>query len=121
SALQHQGRLHSKEGGVPNDEIRKLSNFYRAYVIRNPLSDCGIDRIFRNVSTGSEIVVVAFFLGAPPELLLHFVGGLPSPNNHLSYAAHGLAVGRHDGKCAQVVENVLRRNRFLADAALGEG
>ena len=47
--------------------------------------------------------------------------GLPGADQHLADAAHRLAVGGDHREGAEVVEDVLRGDGLLADAALGEG
>ena len=46
--------------------------------------------------------------------------GLPGADDHLAYPAHRLAVRRHHRKRAQIVQNVLRGDCFLADATFGK-
>ena len=46
--------------------------------------------------------------------------GLPGANDDLAHAAHRLAVAGEHGERAEIVEQVLRRNRFGADTRLGE-
>ena len=52
---------------------------------------------------------------------LHLVRGLPRANDHLAHSAHRLAVGRHHRQRAEVVQDVLGGDGFLADAAFCEG
>src|SRR5262249_31838282 len=87
----------------------------------NALSYRRIDRVFRDVAPGSEIVVVALLLIKSPELFSHFIGGLPCADYHFANAAHCLTIRRHDGDGTPVMPNVLCRYCFLADATLGEG
>src|SRR4029077_8811929 len=81
----------------------------------------GVDRVFRDIKPGPEIIVVSLFLREWPELFLHFVGGLPRSDDNLADAAHGLAIRRHDGARTEIMQNVLGGYGFLADPALGEG
>ena len=54
-------------------------------------------------------------------LLAHLVGRLPGARDDFADAAHRLGVGTDDADRAEVVQNVLGRDRFAADAAFGEG
>ena len=57
----------------------------------------------------------------PPELLFHFVGSLPGPDDYFANAAHRLTVRGHDRQSPNVVQNIFGRDRFLPNPALGEG
>ena len=46
--------------------------------------------------------------------------GLPRADDHLTDAAHGLTIRRDDRERAHVVQDILGRDGFLADAAFGE-
>ncbi len=67
-----------------------------------------------------EIVVAARILRQWSALHLHFMRGLPGAQDHFADPAHGLRVAREHAEHAQVVQDILRRNRLRADAALGE-
>src|SRR5262245_2888249 len=77
AALQHQVRLHPEKGWVPDTEIRQFSCLNGADIAGNSLSNSRIDGVFGDVAPRPEVVVLAFFLGQPAELLFHFVGRLP--------------------------------------------
>jgi len=81
----------------------------------------GLIVYLERVAPRPEVVVRARFFPEPPELSLHLVGGLPGADDHFPDAAHRLAVGRHDRQRAQVLQDVFRRDRLLADPAFGEG
>src|SRR5262245_37896220 len=93
AALQNHGRLHAKKGRIPDAEIGKLSNFNRADISGDAVSYRGIDRVFGDITTRPEIVVVALLLSRSPELLFHFVGALPCTDYHFANATHCLTVG----------------------------
>jgi len=82
------------------------------------VGDRRIDGVFGDVALDPEIVVVALVLRQRAALLLHLVGGLPGADDHLAEPTHRLAVRRHHRQRAEIVKNVLRRDRLLADAAL---
>ena len=90
-------------------------------MLRDAVRDGRVDRVFRDVAAGAEIVVVAGLARQRAALELHLVRGLPGADDDLADAAHGLAVGGHHRERAEIVQDVLRRDRLLADAALGEG
>src|SRR5262249_10628890 len=92
AGLQHQVWLHAEKGWVPNREIGKLPDLDRADIIGNALSDRGIDRVFRDIAPRPEIVVITLLLRQPSELFLHFIGSLPSTDDHFTDAAHCLTV-----------------------------
>jgi hypothetical protein len=56
-----------------------------------------------------------------PAIAAQLVRGLPGPRDHLTDAAHRLAVARHHADGADVVQHVLGGNRLAADATFGEG
>src|SRR5580704_9494682 len=121
AAFQHHGRLYAEEGWIPDTEIGKLSRFNRADIRRNALGNRGIDRVFRDIASRPEIVVVAFLLSQPTELFPHFIGSLPRTNYDFANAAHGLTIRRNDRECAQIMQNILCRYSFLADSTFSEG
>src|SRR5262249_30630665 len=86
-AFQHHVRLHAEKSRIPNTEIGKLSNFNRADIRGNALSDRRVDRVFRHITPRPKIIVVAFLLSEPSELFLHFIGGLSIPGYHLATSA----------------------------------
>ena len=85
------------------------------------MRDRRIDRVFGDVAFGAHVVIVALLLLQTSALLLHLVGGLPGADDHLADTAHGLAVGRHHGERANVVQDVFGRDCLLPDPAFGEG
>src|SRR5260221_11102484 len=117
AAFQHHGRLHAEKGGIPDRQIGKLSDFDRADISGNALSYRGIDRVFRDIAARPEIVAVAFLLSQPPELFLHFIGGLPGTGYHFANAAHGLKYRRPDRECGPTWETVFGPSCFLGDGA----
>src|SRR5580700_3769112 len=121
AAFQHHGRLYAEECWIPHAEIGKLSGFNRANISRNTLGNRGIDRVFRDIAPGPEIVVVAYLLCQPAELFPHFIGGLPCTKNHFAYASHGLTIRRNNRECAQIMQNILRCYSLLADSTFSEG
>ena len=58
--------------------------------------------------------------GSRPRSRAHLVRRLPRAADHLADAAHRLAVARHHADRAEIVQDVLGRDRLAADAALGE-
>jgi len=96
-----------------------FADFNRATYLRS-LADRWIDRVLRNVPRALKLSFPPFSSARRPNCFFILsavcqVRIITSPAR-----AHSLAVGRHDRKCAKVVKNILRRNRFLADAALGK-
>ena len=85
------------------------------------LADRRVDRVLGDVAADAEVVVVARLALQPAALRLHLVRGLPGADDDLAHPAHRLAVGRHHADRADVVQDVLGRDRLLADAAFGEG
>ena len=51
-----------------------------------------IDRIFRHIATGAQVVVGADFFGQSPALALHLIGGLPCAQDDFAHAPHRLTV-----------------------------
>ena len=72
AALQHHVGLHSEKGRIPDTNVGKLSNFNRTDISRNALGDRGIDRVFRDISSSSEVVVLALFLRLDVRIVFSF-------------------------------------------------
>src|SRR6185437_7286574 len=121
SALDHQVRFHAKEGRRPQHEIGQFADLHGADFSREPLRDGGIDRVFGDVALDPRIVVTLAVSRQWAALDLHLVRGLPGTDDDLAHAAHRLAVGRHHRQRADVVQDVLGCDRFLADTAFGKG
>ena len=51
-----------------------------------------VDRIFRHIATGAQVVVGAGFFGQSSALALHLIGGLPCAQYDFTHAAHRLTV-----------------------------
>ena len=117
--MMHFG-LDPEERRRPQHEIGELALLDRADVLRHAVRDRRVDGVFGDVALDAGVVIVALFLAQPPALLLHLVGGLPGADDDLADPAHGLAVRRHHRQRAEVVQDVLRRDGLLADAAFGE-
>ncbi len=121
AALQDHRRLDAEEGRAPQHEIGPLARLDRADVIRDAVGDRRVDRVLRDVALDAEIVVARRRRGAErAALLLHLVRGLPGPQDDLTRPTHRLAVRRHHRDRAEVVQDVLGRDRLAPDAALGE-
>ena len=84
------------------------------------LGDRRIDRVFGDVALDSKIVMTRRVGAQSPALLLHLVRRLPGADDHLADPTHGLAVGGHHRECADVVQDILGRNGFAANARLGK-
>ena len=48
-------------------------------------------------------------------LHFHFVGCLPSARDHLADSSHCLGIGRNHRECAEVMQNIFRRDGFTAN------
>src|SRR5215468_9495907 len=81
-----------KKGRIPDDNVCKLSELDRADVCRNALRYRRVDRVFRDVTPSSEIIIFAALFGQSSKLLSHFIGSLPRADDHLANAPHCLAV-----------------------------
>ena len=110
-----------KKAGDHSTRSARLPGFDRADMGGNAMRDGGIDRVFRDIALDAEIVVVARLLRQAAALHLHLVRGLPGADDHLADAAHRLAVGGDHREGADIVQDVFRGDRLLADAAFGEG
>src|SRR3954447_4768731 len=84
AALDDEVGLHAEEGGRPDDEIRELTNLYRADMARHPMRDGRIDRVFRNVAPGAQIVVPGDVTRQRAALALHLIGRLPGSDYDLA-------------------------------------
>ena len=121
AALDHHVGLDAEERRRPQHQVGELAGLHRADVLRHAVRDGRVDRVLRDVALGAGIVVVAGIADEPAALPLHLVGGLPGADDDLADAAHGLAVRRHHRERAEIVENILRRDGLLADAAFRKG
>ena len=117
---QHHFRLHPEKGRVPQHQIGAFAGFDAADFMRDTVGDGRVDRVFRNIAADAEIIVLAGFFGQATALFFHLVGGLPCTDQHLAHAAHRLTVGCNDGKGTHVMQDILGRDGFPADAAFGE-
>ena len=101
----------SGEGYSPyaEDELPRNVYFGDTHIHSSWSADAGnmgnrrIDRIFRNISSHAEIIIVASFLWQASALFFHLIGSLPCPDQDLAHAAHGLAVRRNDREGSHVV------------------
>jgi len=59
AALDHEIRLHSEEGRRPQDEIGELSFLDRADMLRDAMPDRRVERVFRDIAPGAEVVGLA--------------------------------------------------------------
>ena len=113
-------RLGPKKGRFPQHQIGAFADRDAADMLADPVHDGGVDGVFRDIAADAEVVVIAGFLGQPPALLAHLVGGLPCAGDDLAHAAHGLAIGRDHRKRPHVMQDIFGGDRFAADAAFGE-
>ena len=88
---------------------------------RHALRDGRVDRIFRHIAPGAQVVVIARLALQPTALDLHLMGSLPGPCDDLAHPAHRLAVRRDDRKRPQIVQDVLGGDGLTPDAAFGKG
>ena len=87
---------------------------------RDAVRDRGVDRVLRHVAPNPQVVVRALLAGERSALLTHLVRGLPRARHDFADAPHRLAVTRDHADSAKVVQDVFRRDGFVADAALGK-
>src|SRR3990167_3225351 len=106
--------------GVGVDEVGELADLDRAHLVRETVRDGGVDRVFGDVPFDARVVVARRLPRQAAALELHLVRGLPRPDGDLPDPPHRLRVGRHDADRAQVVQDVLGRDRLPADARLRE-
>ena len=89
--------------------------------VAKPWAIRGVDGVFGDVTFDAGVVVAFGITRQGTALGFHFVGGLPGADDDLTHAAHRLAVRRHHREGAEVVQDVLGGDGFLADAAFREG
>ena len=121
AALDDAIGLDAEECRRPQHEVGELALFHRADQFRDAVRDRGVDGVFGDVALDAKIVVVALVLRQRAALLLHLVGGLPGADDDFAEPAHGLRIRGHHRQRAEVVQDILRRDGFFADAAFGEG
>ncbi len=76
--------------------------------------------VYLDVTLDPEIIASGFFAGQGPALPAHLVRRLPSASDDFADSAHGLGIGTHHADRAQIVEDVLGRDGFAANAAFSE-
>ena len=121
AAFQNDRRLNAEKCRLPDHQVGELADFNRADLVRNAVGNRRVDGVFGDVAFDAEIVVAFGVARQLAALLLHLVGVLPGADDDFADAAHGLAVAGHHADGAQVVQDVLGGDGFLADAAFGKG
>ena len=109
--------FYAKECRFPHHQIGQFADFYRTHHMRNTMRDGGVDGVFGDIAFDTEVVVTGGIFCQRTALDFHFMRGLPGADNHLTNTAHGLRVGGHHGKRAQVMENIFGSDGFAADTA----
>ena len=105
---------------MPQDQVGQLAHFDRADFARDAVGDGRVDRVFRHVTPDAQVVVVALFARQAAALLPHLVRRLPGAGHDFSHAPHRLAVARDHADCAEIVQDVLGGDGFVADPAFRE-
>mmetsp|Transcript_34565 Transcript_34565/g.63538 ORF Transcript_34565/g.63538 Transcript_34565/m.63538 type:complete len:492 (+) Transcript_34565:574-2049(+) len=92
----------------------------------------GVDGVLGNIPQDAFVVVLSVESGRrcrlrrggillqETQLPLHLVGGLPRPGDDLAHPPHGLRIARYHRQRAQVVHDILRRDRLRPYPRLGE-
>ena len=89
--------------------------------MRDAVRQCRIDGVFGDVAFDAEIVMAGVVFRQRAALQLHLVRRLPSSDDDFADATHGLRIGTHHRKDAQIVQDVFGGDGFAADARFGEG
>src|SRR5262249_11887550 len=92
AALEHHIGLHTEERGIPDTQISHLSHLNRADIGGDTLRNRRIDRVLREVTASSEVVVLTRLLRQAPELFFHLICGLPGTDDHFADSTHRLTV-----------------------------
>ena len=109
-----------KNAGDHSTRSASLPTAIEPISLAKSLRDGRIDGVFGDVAFDPSIVVTFGIAGQCAALGLHLVRGLPGADDDLADPAHRLAVGGHHRKRAEVVQDVLGGDGFLADAAFRE-
>ena len=116
TSLDYLAGLRSEPRGIPDDQIRQLSNFDTANEMAETLGDGRVDGVLAHVSLHSGIIRARILvLGQEPALDLILVRGVPRPQDDFATTTQGLGVGAHHANGAQVVQHVFGGNRLGAD------
>ena len=119
--LEHQLRLHTEEGGLPEHQVGPFARLEAADVPGDAVRDGRADGVFGDIAFGTRVVVADRVAVERAKLRLHLVRCLPGADDHLADAAHGLRVGADHAQAAAVMQDILGRDRFRANPAFGEG
>ncbi|ESU51923.1 hypothetical protein P376_0101 [Streptomyces sp. HCCB10043] len=119
TALDDGLRLHAEERRVPEHEVGELAGLHGADLAAHALGHGRVDGVFGDIAT-DPVVVGTAVPGQGSAPLLHHMGGLPGPQDHLADPPHGLRVRGDDRDGAEVVEDVLGRDGGGPDPGLGE-
>src|SRR5215510_9940869 len=113
-------RFDAKKCGFPENEVRELAHFNRAYVFTDPVSDCGIDGVLCHIALHTKIVIVGSVLLQLAALQLHLVRGLPGATDDFTDPTHCLRIGRHHADGAKVVQYVFGTNGLGSNPRVGK-
>src|SRR3954463_15399188 len=81
------------------------------------MGDGWIDRVLGDVTPDAKIVARTLLALKTSTLPPHLVRRLPRACDHLTHAAHRLAVTRDHADGAKIVQDVFRGDGLLADSA----
>ena len=84
------GKPYPEKGRFPQHEVRQLTFFDGAHVIRDAVCYSGVDGVFGNISSHSEIVVSFAVFVQRSTLNFHFVSRLPRATNDFTDTSHRL-------------------------------
>ena len=87
----------------------------------NTVGNGRINRVFGDITTGAEIIIICAVFCQRTALHFHFVSSLPSATHHFADSAHSLGVGGNHREGAKVMQNIFSGNGFLANAGIGKG
>ena len=111
-----------KKAGVHSTRSASLPASTEPTCARDAVRDRRVDRVLGDVALDAEVVVAPALAGKRGRAAPSSCAAVCQVRMiDLADAAHRLAVRRHHRERAEVVQDVLGRDRLLADAALGEG
>lgn len=114
--------FYTKEGRVPQHQVRQLAHFHGTHFVRNAVGNRGVDGVLGDVAFGAQVVRTQWFVVRQQAALhFHLVGGLPGATHHFPYPPHGLGVGGDHGDHAHVLEDVFRGDGLAANTRICEG
>src|SRR5262245_2471180 len=84
STFEHELRSNAEECRSPEDQISPLADLDGSNLVAHAVGDCRINRVLCNITTRTEVVVVATLHIESTAFIFHLRGGLPCSTDHFT-------------------------------------